>query len=35
MLDKIPKIVRFEYDRMADEIYKSFLYYTNEFEFVK
>ena len=29
------KIVWFEYDRKADEIYKSFLYYTNEFDFVR
>ena len=34
VLDKIPKIVWFEYDRKADEIYKSFLYCTNEFVFV-
>ena len=35
MLDKIPKIVWFEYDRKAGQIYKSFLYYTNEFDFVR
>ena len=35
VLDKIPKIVWFEFDRKADEIYKSFLYYTNEFDFVR
>ena len=35
VLDKKRKIVWFEYDREADEIYTSFLYYTNEFDFVK
>ncbi|CAH3159392.1 unnamed protein product [Porites lobata] len=34
VLDKKRKIVWFEYDRKADDIYASFLYYTNEFDFV-
>ena len=33
--DKKRQIVWFEYDRKADEIYTSFLYYTNEFDFVR
>ena len=35
VLDKIRKIVCFEYDRKADKIYTNFLYYTNEFDFVR